>query len=109
MAYDLAARVDTYVEDVWEDAVRDIAELVSHPSVADDSQGAEGSPFGPEVRSALDCALSIAGRLGYQVNDDAGYVGMADIPGEREEQIATIAHVDVVPAGPGWDTDPFSM
>ncbi len=109
MAYDLAARVDAYVEDIWEGVVRDIAALVSHPSIADASKGVDGAPFGPEVRSALDCGLSIARRLGYEVSDDDGHIGIADIPGEREEHIATIAHVDVVPAGPGWGTDPFSM
>lgn len=109
MAYDLAARVDAYVEDIWEDVVRDIAALVSHPSIADASKGVDGALFGPEVRSALDCGLSIARRLGYEVSDDDGYIGIADIPGERNEHLATIAHVDVVPAGPGWGTDPFSM
>ena len=38
-----------------------------------------------------------------------GYVGIADIPGRGDKQLATICHVDVVPAGPGWNTDPFAM
>ena len=105
MRADVMESVEKYVDEVWEDVVSDIASLVACPSVADDSAAEPGAPFGRSVRDALDCALSIAGRLGYQVSDDAGYVGMADIPGEREEHIATIAHVDVVPAGPGWCTD----
>ena len=109
MRADVMESVEKYVDEVWEDVVSDIASLVAYPSVADTSEAEPGAPFGRSVRDALDCALSIAGRLGYQVSDDAGYVGMADIPGEREEHIATIAHVDVVPAGPGWCTDPFSM
>lgn len=102
-------RIDAYVDEVWEDVVADIASLVSHPSLADSSAAAPGAPFGAPVRDALDCALDIAKRLGYQVGEDEGYVGFADIPGDSEEQIATIAHVDVVPAGPGWATDPFKM
>lgn len=102
-------KVDSYVDEVWEDVVDDIAALVAHPSVADASAAKEGAPFGRPVREALDCALDIAERLGYQTGDDEGFVGYADIPGERSEHIATIAHVDVVPAGPGWATDPFSM
>ena len=105
----LEQQVDAYVDEVWEDAVADIATLVSHPSIADCDAAEEGAPFGRPVRDALDCALGIARRLGYEVSDDEGYVGMADIAGERPEQIATIAHVDVVPAGPGWATDPFAM
>ncbi|MDO4437107.1 MAG: Sapep family Mn(2+)-dependent dipeptidase [Coriobacteriaceae bacterium] len=101
--------VEAYVDEVWEDVVRDISSLVSHPSVADSSAAAPAAPFGRPVRDALDCALAIADRLGYATGDDEGYVGFADIAGERADQVATIAHVDVVPAGPGWGTDPFSM
>ncbi len=61
------------------------------------------------VRDALDCALGIAQKLGYQTSDDEGYVGIADIPGRGDKQLATICHVDVVPAGPGWNTDPFAL
>ena len=106
---ELLGQVDAYIDEVWEDVVSDIRALVSHSSVADASAACDGAPFGVATRDALDCALGIAERLGYQVSDDAGYVGMADIPGERAAQIATIAHVDVVPAGPGWATDPFAM
>ena len=105
----LESKIDAYINEVWDDVLSDIAALVSHPSVADASQAAPGAPFGASTRSALDCALDIAERLGYQTGDDEGYVGFADIPGERTEQIATIAHVDVVPAGTGWNTDPFTM
>lgn len=109
MSEDLNAHIDAYVEEVWEDVIADISELVSHPSVADADAAAPGAPFGPAAREALDAALAIAKRLGYEVGDDEGYVGIADIPGASEKQIATIAHVDVVPAGPGWDGDPFTM
>ena len=109
MDTELERGVDAYVDEVWEDVVSDIAALVSHPSIADYDAAETGAPFGRPVRGALDCALGIAERLGYEVSDDEGYVGMADIDGERPEQIATIAHVDVVPAGPGWATDPFTM
>ena len=61
------------------------------------------------MRAALDCGLAIAERLGYRTGDDEGYLGWADIPGDDERQVATIAHVDVVPAGPGWTGDPFTV
>ena len=105
----LEADVAAYVDEVWEDVVADIAALVKHPSVADDSAAEPGAPFGRPVREALDCALEIAQKLGYETSDDEGYVGIADLPGTSGSQIATIAHVDVVPAGPGWNTDPFAM
>ena len=110
-AKELESGIDAYVDEVWDDVLADIAELVSHASVADASKAEPAAPFGPAVRGALDCALGIAGKLGYETSDDDGYVGMADIPGSDPDagQLATIAHVDVVPAGPGWNTDPFAM
>lgn len=101
--------IEAYVDEVWEDVVADIAALVAHPSVADAGKSMPGAPFGATVRDALDCALDIAHRLGYETGDDGGYVGIADIAGELDGHIATIAHVDVVPAGPGWATDPYVM
>ena len=101
--------VAEYVDEVWEDVVGDIAQLVSYPSVAVSADAEPGAPFGRPVRDALDCALGIAQKLGYQTSDDEGYVGIADIPGRGDKQLATICHVDVVPAGPGWNTDPFAM
>lgn len=35
--------------------------------------------------------------------------GHCRYPGRGDKQLATICHVDVVPAGPGWNTDPFAM
>ena len=101
--------VAEYVDEVWEDVVADIEQLVSYPSVAVSADAEPGAPFGRPVRDALDCALGIAQKLGYQTSDDEGYVGIADIPGRGDKQLATICHVDVVPAGPGWNTDPFTM
>ena len=105
----LEARIDDYIEDAWPSVLADIKKLVSYPSVADASQAEPGAPFGRPVRDALDAALGIARRLGYETADDEGFIGWADIPGERPEQIATIAHIDVVPAGAGWTGDPFQM
>ena len=96
--------VAEYVDEVWEDVVADIEQLVSYPSVAVSADAEPGAPFGRPVRDALDCALGIAQKLGYQTSDDEGYVGIADIPGRGDKQLATICHVDVVPAGPGWNT-----
>lgn len=105
----LEARVDAYVDEVWDDVIGDIATLVAVSSVAIEGADEPDAPFGKDARAALDCALKIAAKLGYETSCDEGYMGIADIPGESETQVATIAHTDVVPAGPGWDTDPFTL
>lgn len=62
--------VTEYVDEVWEDVVADIEQLVSYPSVAVAADAEPGAPFGRPVRDALDCALGIAQKLGYQTSDD---------------------------------------
>lgn len=105
----IIAKVDAYVEEVWPDVEKDIAGLVAIPSRATHDNPQEGAPFGSEVREALNYALGVAEKLGYETSTDDGYVGICDIAGEGDKQLATIAHVDIVPAGPGWDGDPFKM
>lgn len=101
--------IDAFVERVWPEVLDDIADLVSVRSVEDLDHAAENAPWGPGPREALDEALCIADRVGLAAHDCDGYIGFADLPGASDKQIATIAHVDVVPEGPGWHTDPFEM
>ena len=75
--------VAKYVDEVWEDVVADIAQLVSYPSVAVAADAEPGAPFGRPVRDALDCALGIAQKLGYQTSDDEGYVALPTFPPRR--------------------------
>ena len=101
--------IDAFVERVWPEVIEDIADLVSVRSVEELDRASEGAPWGPGPREALDEALCIANRVGLDAHDCDGYIGFADLPGVSEKQIATIAHVDVVPEGPGWHTDPYKM
>ncbi len=123
----IGAAIESYLEEEWETVVQDIETLVSVPSTKDAVHAAEGAPFGPAIREALDAALGIAERMGLRTADDDGYLGYADLPanvtgtGRDSEdascvsdsaparQIGIIGHVDVVPAGDGWTVPPFSV
>lgn len=109
MADDLQNAIDSYLAERWGDVVADIESLVSIESVEDLGAACEGAPFGPGPRKALDCALGIADGMGLCVHDCEGYIGCAELPGTGEEHIGIIGHVDVVPAGPGWNFEPFSV
>lgn len=103
------ADIQAYVQEVWEDVERDIDALVRIESVEDLTHAQEGAPFGREPRRALDVALGIARKLGLEPHDCDGYVGYADVQGEQEGYIATIAHCDIVPVGTGWHFDPLRL
>lgn len=111
MAFDqeFERQVDEYVERVWPQVKADIAQMVSHPSAVDMERATPEDPYGPEAHASLKCALAIAERLGLEAHDCEGHVGYADLPGREERYVASIAHADVVPAGPGWEADPFVM
>lgn len=105
----LVERIDAYVDEVWPQVLGDIASLVAVPSVADAGLAEPGSPHGPAAHEALRLGLGIASRLGLEARDLDGWIGYADLPGASERQVATIAHVDVVPAGQGWTGSPWEM
>lgn len=99
--------IDAYIEDHWDEVVADIAEVVRIPSCEDLAQAAPGAPFGPGPHKTLEAALGIAARMGFETHDCEGYIGYADFPGASSTQIGIIGHMDVVPAGPGWNYEPF--
>ena len=100
--------ISRFAESHERDIVRDIARLVSIPSV--EGPAAPDAPFGIESKRALDCALQIAEELGLDTVNCENKIGYASV-GEDHGQgyLATITHVDVVPAGDGWNEDPFTV
>lgn len=98
-----------YVDEVWEDVVQDIDLLVQVESVEDGEHAQPGKPFGPAPYEALRRCLSIAQRLGLSTYDCEGYMGYADLKGEQDDYVATIAHCDIVPLGDNWTFDPLRV
>ena len=102
------ADIDRFIQAHQSDLVRDIARLVSIPSV--EGPAAPDAPFGTESRRALDCALEIAAELGLDTVNCENKIGYATVGEDRGTgYLATITHVDVVPAGEGWTSDPFTL
>ena len=89
-----------------ESILKDLARLVAIPSVRGEAQ--PGMPFGKESAAALNLILETAGRMGLTVKNVGNYAGHAEY-GAGSEVAAVAVHVDVVPAGEGWDTDPFTL
>lgn len=89
-----------------EEILSDLARLVAVPSVRGEAE--EGMPFGREPARALNLVLGMAEGMGLTVKNADNYAGHAEY-GAGDEVAAVAAHVDVVPAGEGWDTDPFTM
>ncbi len=89
-----------------EQFLADLSRLCAVPS--EDGTPEEGAPFGRETKRALEVFLDIAEGMGFKtvnVDNVAGYAEM----GEGDEMVAAVAHLDVVPAGSGWNSDPFTL
>lgn len=86
--------------------LKDLTALVKIPSVRDDAQATPDAPLGPGPAKALKTFLEMAQKDGFKTRNIDNLVGYAEW-GEGDETIAILAHLDVMPAGNGWDSDPF--
>lgn len=106
---ELRKDIERYIDEKWDEVIADMEALIAIESVEDLDSATPNAPFGPGPRAALDKVLEIAARMGFATHDCEGYIGYADMPGETDEQIGIIGHVDVVPAGPGWTFPPYGV
>lgn len=86
----------------------DLKDFLKIASVRDDSQATEDAPLGPGPKDALVHILALADRDGFvtkNIDNLAGYIEIG--PKDADEYVALLSHVDVMPAGEGWETDPF--
>lgn len=86
--------------------LKDLTALVKIPSVRDDEHATKEMPLGPKTAEALQAFLAMAKKDGFKTKNIDNLVGYAEI-GEGDETLAILAHLDVMPAGNGWDSDPF--
>lgn len=91
-----------------EDYLNDLNTLVSIESVRDKEHAAQGAPFGPNVRKALEAFLNMAERDGFTVENVDGYAGVVSY-GEGDESVGILGHLDVVPLGDGWTKNPLQV
>lgn len=96
--------LDRAVEALRPQLEETLAAWIRIPSVKGDPQ--PGAPFGTDVRRMLDRALQDGNALLGNARDIDGYACDMEI-GEGEDVIGILAHLDVVPAGDGWQVDPF--
>lgn len=89
-----------------EDLLEDLQELMRINSVRDVEHKTSNEILGPGPAEALRKVLSFGVRDGFitkNVDNLAGHIEF----GEGAETLGILGHVDVVPAGDGWNTDPF--
>lgn len=84
----------------------DLFDILRINSERDDSLADTKHPFGPGPVHALHAFLKMAERDGYSTQNVDNYAGHFEF-GEGDEVLGIFGHLDVVPAGSGWDTNPY--
>ena len=86
--------------------INDLARLIEIDTSAAPAEN--GAPFGKNNRKALDLFVRIAQGYGLRTGTDEGYAAWAEY-GDGKGLTGILCHLDVVPAGNGWSTDPFRL
>ncbi len=94
------------VVQLTDEMIASLARLVRYNSEL--AEAKPGRPFGDETYLCLEEALSMAKAMGFQTKNLDGYCGYAEM-GEGKDILGIVAHLDIVPVGDGWDTDPFQV
>lgn len=81
-----------------------LQDFIKIPSVEDTEK--PNMPFGENTNNALEFVLNKGKEFGFKTKNIDGYAGYVEV-GEGDHLIGILGHVDVVPAGGGWDYPPF--
>lgn len=101
------AEIYNYVDANLTKMIGTLSELVAIPSVK--GKAVPGKPYGEECAKVLDKMLNIASSFGFRTENHKNRVGTIDFYPDGEPSLGILCHLDVVPAGDGWKTPPFSM
>lgn len=85
--------------------VQTVQECIRIPSVQ--QKDSSGAPYGAEIRRCLQFVLDTAKNMGFTTINMDDQMGWCEL-GEGKEMVLVLGHLDVVPAGDGWDGNPFS-
>lgn len=94
------------VKKYQDDFLEDLKELLRIDSVRNDDEATDEFPVGPGPAKALHKVLEFGERDGFETKQLENWAGHIEY-GEGDEILGILGHVDVVPVGSGWDTDPF--
>lgn len=99
--------ITTSIENNWHEFLSVLKQVMQVPSVK--GEPSEHAPYGIEPRRVLALVMSLGAECGFQtkVIDDA--IGYVQWGADDSDYIGILGHLDVVPAGSGWDFPPFDL
>lgn len=101
---DIKAKVEQYSEEMKQR----LATLVSYDSVSNYDATNSEHPFGEVCTQVLNKALEYGKEDGFAVLNVDNMAGHIEY-GQGEPIIGVLGHLDIVPCGEGWSTNPLEM
>ncbi|MGG0717390.1 dipeptidase PepV [Robertmurraya massiliosenegalensis] len=89
-----------------EDLIKDTQSILKIKSLLDEENATADAPLGEGVKEALQFMLKLGEKDGFVAKNVDNLAGHLEF-GQGEELIGILCHVDVVPEGDGWTSDPF--
>lgn len=87
--------------------IADAQALLHIKSLLDEENSTEDAPLGRGVKEALEFMLKLGEKDGFTPKNVGNLAGHLEF-GQGEELLGILCHVDVVPEGDGWTSDPFA-
>jgi succinyl-diaminopimelate desuccinylase len=87
--------------------IKDTQALLHIKSLLDEENTSPDAPLGEGVKEALDFMLKLGEEDGFFPKNVGNLAGHLEF-GEGKELLGILCHVDVVPEGDGWTSDPFA-
>jgi len=98
--------IHDYITSHADEMIADLGEIVAVRSVQGDAL--QNMPFGSEPAKALALMLDKCQKYGFTTENVDNYAGSADL-NQMETTLGILAHLDVVPEGDGWHSDPYKI
>jgi succinyl-diaminopimelate desuccinylase len=87
--------------------IEDTQKLLQIKSVLDEENATDDAPLGQGVKDALVHMLELGKSDGFSIKNVGNLAGHVEF-GEGKESVGILCHVDVVPEGDGWSSDPYA-
>ncbi|WP_442595572.1 dipeptidase PepV [Neobacillus sp. D3-1R] len=94
------------VEKRKDELIKETQQLLHIKSLLDEENATEEAPLGQGVKDALMFMLNLGEKDGFTNKNVGNLAGHLEF-GQGEELLGILCHVDVVPEGDGWTSDPF--
>lgn len=90
-----------------DELIKETQRFLEIESVLSEKEGKQTAPFGEGIEQSLQFLLHKGKSDGFVVKNVDHYAGHIEY-GDGNELVGVLCHVDVVPAGDGWTSPPFS-